>query len=147
MARIKDAAAQEWMKAERLVRKHSLPLPARKRAEIAKDLEAEMKRPDRAGNAVLRALAMLLWSAGNAADAPLVARAKFLDFDAGSMIDADFLMCGEADAVLSALDSDPDAASAKAASIIRDSGGSFSRAEKLAAEQAFYGIETGLDEG
>jgi hypothetical protein len=144
MARLKDAAAQEWMKAERLVRKHGLPLPARRRDEIIKALEAEIARPDRAGHALLRALCALLWSAQSPKDAPLIARAKFLNFDAGAMVDAEFILCGGRDAVLAALHADGAGSAVQAVEALPLT---YAFDDKLAAEQAFYGIETLPDEG
>jgi hypothetical protein len=141
MARIKDAAALEWLKAEKLVRKHGLPLPGRKRDEIAKALAAEIARPDRSGNALLRGLCALLWSAQQPADAALIAQAKFIDMDSGAMVDADFLLCGDGAAVQAALAKAATPSAAKALATLKDHANRPVFSEKLAAEQAFYGIE------
>jgi hypothetical protein len=146
MPKIKDAAALEWLKAEKLVRKHGLPLPVRKRVEISKTLTEEIAHPDRAGNAMLRALCVLLWSAQTPEDANLIAQAKFIDMDSGSMVDADFLFCGGRQQVLQALAASKSASSAKAAAMVEAFKSFTPFAEKLAAEQAFYGIEAPTEE-
>lgn len=66
-------------------------------------LDRETLKDRRFGNEYLRALCFLLWTDQNPIDAPAIARAKFSDFDAGCMIDLQFLECGDIDAVRDAL--------------------------------------------
>ena len=57
-------------------------------------LDEEMANADRAGGEYLHALCALLWSNGDPQDSTRIAKAKFLDFDAGCTIDGEFLVCG-----------------------------------------------------
>ena len=90
---------------------HKFGIPPRKEQleEIRALLSNETLQDRRFGNEYLRALCFLLWVNQDPDAAPAIAHAKFSDFDAGCMIDLQFLECGILDAVretLSAADTE-----------------------------------------
>jgi hypothetical protein len=90
-----DAPYQDnWDKSREIVRTFGLPPAAEAIPHLRKLLDGEIGNEDRAGHEYLRSLCALLWSHGDPEDSVRIAKAKFLSFDAGCMIDGDFLVCG-----------------------------------------------------
>lgn len=120
-------------------------IPPRKEClpEIRELLEKETLRDRRFGNEYLRSLCFLLWSDQNPADAPAIARAKFSDFDAGCMIDLQFLECGDIDAVRDALSASDTYAAKNALSALNGWENSDERTSietKIKWERDYYGV-------
>ena len=81
------------------LRKFGIPPRKEQLEEIRELLSDETLQDRRFGNEYLRALCFLLWVNQDPDDAPAIAHAKFSDFDAGCMIDLQFLECGDLNAV------------------------------------------------
>ena len=81
------------------LRKFGIPPSIDYLHEIRELLAKETQSDRRFGNEYLRVLCFLLWTNQDPMDAPAIASAKFSDFDAGCMIDTQFLVCGDLDVV------------------------------------------------
>jgi hypothetical protein len=90
----KDPHEQNWDKSREIVRTCGLPPAAQLILHLRGLIDDEIDNDAPAGHEYLRSLCALLWSNGDPDDSVRIAKAKFLSFDAGCMIDSDFLVCG-----------------------------------------------------
>jgi hypothetical protein len=134
---------ETWDLSREVVRTHGLPPAPENVSRIRSLLEDEMQFKKTAdyypGHEYMRALCALLWANGEPEDAVRVAAAKFEDMDAGCMIDSEFLVCGDLDAVRACLQNS-DLRSSKSALAWLAGGLSFSREELIASKRARFGL-------
>jgi hypothetical protein len=138
-----DPFKDNWDKSREIVRTCGLP-PGPQYIRLVRDLfDQDIKNDERAGHEYLRALCALLWSNGDPADSVRIATAKFLSFDAGCMIDSDFLICGNLAATRQALAASNHPSAAKALDWIsafeEPSGQSVK--QKIAAARQYFGLD------
>jgi hypothetical protein len=133
---------ENWDKSREIVRRCGLP-PDQKYIPLVRDLlDQDIKNDERAGHEYLRALCALLWANGDPADAVRIATAKFLSFDAGCMIDSEFLICGSLSATRKALAASIHPSAAKALdwlSAFEEPSGQ-SVKDRIAAARQYFGL-------
>ena len=96
--------AADWDMSRGIVAQYGLPPGASHLPTIRTLLDEEIENlRDGGPHEYLRALCVLLWANGDPQDAPRIAEAKFLDFDAGCMVDSEFLVCGSLEATRQSL--------------------------------------------
>ena len=130
-------------KAEQVLRECGLPPEQRFIAQLRTLLEQETANEERAGNAFLRALCLLLWLNGDPQDAPRIAAAKFSSFDAGCTVDEDFLVCGSLEQTRAHLTASDQRGARKALEAIaewtdRRNPSAHSKDKMIAAERRYY---------
>jgi hypothetical protein len=103
-----------WDQSRAIVRKCGLPPAAQFIPHLRKLIDDETGNESRAGHEYLRALCALLWANGDPEDSVRIAKAKFLNFDAGCMIDGEFLVCGSLNRTRTALAASGDPSAQKA---------------------------------
>lgn len=137
-----DPLEDNWDKSREIVRRCGLP-PAPKFIPLVRELfDQDIKNDDRAGHEYLRALCALLWANGDPADSVRIATAKFLSFDAGCMIDSDYLICGTLSATRQALSASNHPSAAKALDWIAafEEPSRQSVKQRIAAQRQYFGL-------